>query len=66
MLVVVVVVVVVVVETVVETREGHHIIPIEIQDSKDTRDSSFSAKSSRHFESRSSLHVSDLAALTIM
>ena len=25
----------------------------------------FSAKSSRHFESRSSLHVSDLAALTI-
>ena len=38
---------------------------IEIRDSKDTRDSSFSAKSSRHFESRSSLHVSDLAALTI-
>ena len=31
----------------------------------DTRNSSFSAKSSRHFESRSSLHVSDLAALTI-
>ena len=31
-----------------------------------TRDSSFSAKSSRHFESRSSLHVSDLAALTII
>ena len=29
-------------------------------------DSSFSAKSSRHFESRSSLHVSDLAALTIV
>ena len=44
---------------------GTSIIPIEIQDSKDTRDSSFSAKSSRHFESRSSLHVSDLAALTI-
>ena len=37
----------------------------KIRDSKDTRDSSFSAKSSRHFESRSSLHVSDLAALTI-
>ena len=32
----------------------------------DTRDSSFSAKSSRHFELRSSLHVSDLAALTII
>ena len=29
-------------------------------------DDSFSAKSSRHFESRSSLHVSDLAALTII
>ena len=28
--------------------------------------SSFSAKSSRHFESRSSLHVSYLAALTIL
>ena len=39
--------------------------PIEIQDSKDTRNSSFSVKSSRHFESRSSLHVSDLAALTM-
>ena len=26
----------------------------------------FSAQSSRHFESRSSLHVSDLAALTIV
>ena len=37
----------------------------EIRDSKDTRDSSYSAKSSRHFESRSSLHVSDQAALTI-
>ena len=44
---------------------GSAFVLIEDSDSKDTRDSSFSAKSSRHFESRSSLHVSDLAALTI-
>ena len=49
----------------VQEKSWDSLFPIEIRDSKDTRDSSFSAKSSRHFESRSSLHVSDLAALTI-